>query len=206
MFPPPPVRFQYSVMNWARVRARVAVRVCSPPIALLQAKKISCCFDTNMNYLHNYECFEYKHIVSKKNKTIGASGARQFSPGTHVGGRPGTTIFQNRGGGGGGGWGLSRTRTGATPPPRGPTIPRFSPRQLEVDSQTPCAATRGWQFHSEKRRRVACTVSGPKKNRTRLNISLQIGPTIPKVLACSLCELPIWPHMTKPWAAFRRIL
>ena len=33
-------------------------------------------------------------------KKIGAFGAGQFSLGTLVGGRPGTTIFQNPGGGG----------------------------------------------------------------------------------------------------------
>ena len=36
-------------------------------------------------------------------KKIGAFGAGQFSPGTLVDGRPGTTIFQNPGGGGGAG-------------------------------------------------------------------------------------------------------
>ena len=36
-------------------------------------------------------------------KKFGAFGARQFSLGTLVGGRPGTTIFQNPGGGGRGG-------------------------------------------------------------------------------------------------------
>ena len=36
-------------------------------------------------------------------KKIGAFGAGQFSLGTLVGGRPGTTIFQNLGGGGGAG-------------------------------------------------------------------------------------------------------
>ena len=35
-------------------------------------------------------------------KKIGAFGAGQFSLGTLVEGRPGTTIFQNPGGGGGG--------------------------------------------------------------------------------------------------------
>ena len=45
-----------------------------------------------MNSLQNFEYFEYKHIVF---------GAGQFSLGTLVGGRPGTTIFQNPGGGGG---------------------------------------------------------------------------------------------------------
>ena len=54
-------------------------------------------------------------------KKIGAFGAGQFSLGTLVGGRPGTTIFQNPGGGGegGGGWGVSHTRTGPGRPPGG---------------------------------------------------------------------------------------
>ena len=53
-----------------------------------------------------------------KNK-FGAFGAGQFSLETLVGGRPGTTIFQNPGGGGGGGggWGGSHTRTGPGRPP-----------------------------------------------------------------------------------------
>ena len=38
-------------------------------------------------------------------KKFGAFGAGQFSLGTLVGGRPGTTIFQNPGGGGEGGGG-----------------------------------------------------------------------------------------------------
>ena len=46
-----------------RVGARVAVRACSPPVALLQVKIFSCCFNTNMNSLQNFEYFEYKHIV-----------------------------------------------------------------------------------------------------------------------------------------------
>ena len=50
-------------------------------------------------------------------KKFGAFGARQFSLDTLVGGRPGTTIFQNPGGGGGG-WGGSHTRTRPGPPPR----------------------------------------------------------------------------------------
>ena len=50
-------------------------------------------------------------------KKIGAFGARQFSLGTLVGGRPGTTIFQNPEGGGGD-WGVSHTRTGPGRPPR----------------------------------------------------------------------------------------
>ena len=47
----------------ARVRAKVAVRACSPPVALLQVKIFSCCFNTNMNSLQNFEYFEYKHII-----------------------------------------------------------------------------------------------------------------------------------------------
>ena len=43
-------------------------------------------------------------------KKIGAFGAGQFSLGTLVGGRPGTTIFQNPGGGGGGGGGAGGCR------------------------------------------------------------------------------------------------
>ena len=56
-------------------------------------------------------------------KKIGAFGAGQFSLGTLVGGRPGTTIFQSPGGGGGGGWGVSHTRTGpGCPPPPPPWL------------------------------------------------------------------------------------
>ena len=57
-------------------------------------------------------------------KKIGAFGAGQFSLGTLVEGRPGTTIFQNPGGGegGGGGWGGSHTRTRPGCPP-GPEMP-----------------------------------------------------------------------------------
>ena len=70
MFPPPPARSQYSVLISPRVRVRVrvrarvrarvvvAVRACSPPVALLP-----CCFNTNMISLQNFEYFEYKHIV-----------------------------------------------------------------------------------------------------------------------------------------------
>ena len=50
-------------------------------------------------------------------KKIGAFRAGQFSLGTLVGGRPGTTIFQTPGGGGG--WGVSHTRTGPSRPPPG---------------------------------------------------------------------------------------
>ena len=59
-------------------------------------------------------------------KKFGAFGARQFSLDTLVGGRPGTTIFQNPGGGGGGGgggWGGSHTRTGPARPPVGQQCP-----------------------------------------------------------------------------------
>ena len=53
-------------------------------------------------------------------KKIGAFGAGQFSLGTLVKGRPGTTIFQNPGGGGGGGGGLGEVayKDPARPPPR----------------------------------------------------------------------------------------
>ena len=54
-----------------------------------------------------------------KNK-FGAFGARQFSLETLVGGRPGTTIFQNPGGGGWGGWGGVAYKDRARPPPRAP--------------------------------------------------------------------------------------
>ena len=51
-------------------------------------------------------------------KKIGAFGAGQLSLGTLVGGRPGTTIFQNPGGGrGGGAGGGSHTRTRPGRPP-----------------------------------------------------------------------------------------
>ena len=72
-----------------------------------------CCFNTNMNSLQNFEYFEYKRIVWKKK--IGTFGAGQFSLGTLVGGRPGTTTFKTRGAGGG--WGVSHTRTGPGHPP-----------------------------------------------------------------------------------------
>ena len=58
-----------------------------------------------------------------KNK-IGAFGAGQFSLETLVGGRPGTTIFQNPGGGGGGLGGGSHTRTGPGRPPGARIRPR----------------------------------------------------------------------------------
>ena len=60
-------------------------------------------------------------------KKIGAFGAGQFSLGTLVGGRPGTTIFQNPGGGGGGGLGGVAYKDRARPPPRGYTRNTFSP-------------------------------------------------------------------------------
>ena len=57
-------------------------------------------------------------------KKIGAFGARQFSLETFVGGRPGTTIFQNPGGGEGAGGGLVGVayKDRARPPPRVPTV------------------------------------------------------------------------------------
>ena len=51
-------------------------------------------------------------------KKIGAFGAIEFSLGTLVGGRPGTTIFQNPGGGEGGGLGGVAYKDRARPPPR----------------------------------------------------------------------------------------
>ena len=56
-------------------------------------------------------------------KKIGAFGAGQFSLGTLVEGRPGTTIFQNPGGGGGGGLGEVAYKDPARPPPRGTRFP-----------------------------------------------------------------------------------
>ena len=52
-------------------------------------------------------------------KKIGDFVAGQFSLGTLVGGRPGTTIFQNPGGGGGGGLGGVAYKDRARPPPPG---------------------------------------------------------------------------------------
>ena len=54
------VRVSPRVRVRVRVRARVvvAVRACSPPVALLPY-----CFNTNMISLQNFEYFEYKHIV-----------------------------------------------------------------------------------------------------------------------------------------------
>ena len=49
-------------------------------------------------------------------KKIGAFGARQFSPGTLVEGRPGTTIFRNPGGGGGGAGGVAYKDPARLPP------------------------------------------------------------------------------------------
>ena len=59
-------------------------------------------------------------------KKIGAFSTGQFSLGTLVGGRPGTTIFQNPGGGGGGGLGGVAYKDPARPPPRDLDI-RFVP-------------------------------------------------------------------------------
>ena len=50
-------------------------------------------------------------------KKIGAFGAGQFSLGTLVEGRPGTTIFQNPGGGGGGAGGGRIQGPGPAAPP-----------------------------------------------------------------------------------------
>ena len=49
-------------------------------------------------------------------KNFGAFGTGQFSLETLVGGRPGTTIFQNPGGGG------VAYKDRARPPPRGPNL------------------------------------------------------------------------------------
>ena len=54
-------------------------------------------------------------------KKIGAFGAGQFSLGTLVGGRPGTTIFQNPVGEGGGLGGVAY-KDRARPPPLGPHL------------------------------------------------------------------------------------
>ena len=71
-----------------------------------------------------------------KNK-FGAFGAKQFSLETLVGGRPGTTIFQNPGGGGGAGGG-SHTRTGpGHPPVQGPGHIRVIADDLGLGQQVP---------------------------------------------------------------------
>ena len=62
-------------------------------------------------------------------KKFGAFGAGQFSLETLVGGRPGTTIFQNPGGGGGLGGVAYKDR--ARPPPR--------------DEEAPCTASVCWR-------------------------------------------------------------
>ena len=73
-----------------------------------------------MNSIQKFEYFEYIHILRTHSikKKIGAFGAREFSLETLVGGRPGTTIFQNPGGGGGGLGGVAY-KDRARPPPRG---------------------------------------------------------------------------------------
>ena len=43
--------------------ATCAHEACSPPVALLQVKIFSCCFNTNMISLQSFEYFEYKHVV-----------------------------------------------------------------------------------------------------------------------------------------------
>ena len=58
-------------------------------------------------------------------KKIGAFGAGQFSLGTLVAGRPGTTIFQNPGGGGGLG-GVAYKDRARPPPPPGSWCPLLS--------------------------------------------------------------------------------
>ena len=66
-------------------------------------------------------------------KKIGAFGAGQFSLGTLVGGRPGTTIFQNPGGGGGAGGCRIQGPGPATPPPPPPGMqdgPQYSKKIL----------------------------------------------------------------------------
>ena len=59
----PRVRVRVRARVRARARVVVAVRACSPPVAVLQVKIFSCCFNTNMISLQNVEYFEYKHIV-----------------------------------------------------------------------------------------------------------------------------------------------
>ena len=54
---------QFAACSQRHGGARVAVRACSPLVALLQVKSFSCCFNTNMNSLQNFEYFEHKHIV-----------------------------------------------------------------------------------------------------------------------------------------------
>ena len=57
-------------------------------------------------------------------ENFGAFGAGQFSLETLVGGRPGTTIFQNPGGGGGlGGVRIQGPGPAAPPPPRASNSP-----------------------------------------------------------------------------------
>ena len=92
-------------------------------------------------------------------KKIGAFGAGQFSLGTLVGGRPGTTIFQNPGGGGGGGGGgLGGVayKDRARPPPR-----EWLVSHADVDA----AAWGGWAAciaHTWSSERVGGWVGGVK--------------------------------------------
>ena len=67
-------------------------------------------------------------------KKIGAFGAGQFSLETLVGGRPGTTIFQNPGGGGG--LGGSHTRTGPGRPPGSTARKHVNPGPIRPRDQT----------------------------------------------------------------------
>ena len=74
-----------------------------------------------------------------KNK-FGAFGSRKFSLETLVGGRPGTTIFQNPGGGGGGGgggWGGVAYKDRARPPPRAFTAKIKKLHDLTAKKQLP---------------------------------------------------------------------
>ena len=112
MFPPPPARSQYSVL--IRARVRVAVRACSPLVALLQVKNVSCCFNTNMNSLQNFEYFEFKHIVRKKkwrlwHRTVFSRDTCWWPTRHHYLSNPGG------GGGGLGGWSHARTWPGHPP-------------------------------------------------------------------------------------------
>ena len=117
MFPSPPAQSQYSVLIRVRVRVgvgarvRVAVRACSPPVALLQVKFFSCCFNTSMNCLQNFEYFEYKHIVGKKiwrlrRRTVFSRDTCWWPIRHHYLSKPG----------GGGGVSHTRTRPGRPPP------------------------------------------------------------------------------------------
>ena len=75
-------------------------------------------------------------------KKIGAFGAGQFSLGTLVGGRPGTTIFQNPGWGGAGGCRIQGPGPAAPPgtePPRSYLMPMNLLPRGEGPTTTPSA-------------------------------------------------------------------